>query len=59
MTRKIKYFRDLVIWKKGIEIVKDIYSLTNQKQRAVLSIHINIAEGFNRFHNKSTNNFYI
>jgi len=58
MTKKIKNFRDLDIWKKGIEIVKDIYktvgefpklelySLTNQMQRASLSIPTNIAEGF-------------
>jgi len=64
MTKKIKNFRDLDIWKKGIEIVKDIYkivrkfpklelySLTNQMQRASLSIPTNMAEGFNRFHNK-------
>ena len=64
MIKKIKNFRDLDIWKKGIEIVKDIYkivrefpklelySLTNQMQRASLSIPTNIAEGFNRFHNK-------
>ena len=64
MNKKIENFRDLDIWKKGIEIVKDInkterefpklelYSLTNQMQRASLSIPTNIAEGFNRFHNK-------
>jgi len=69
MNKKIKYFRDLDIWKKGIEIVKDIYiiarkfpklelySLTNQMQRASLSIPSNIAEGFNRFHNKEYKQF--
>ena len=69
MTKKIKNFRDLDIWKKGIEIVKDIYtivrkfpklelySLTNQMQRASLSIPTNIAEGFNRFHNKEYKQF--
>ena len=58
MIRKIKNFRDLDIWKKSIEVVKDIYktvsgfpklelySLTNQIQRASLSIPTNIAEGF-------------
>lgn len=55
MIKKIKNFRDLDIWKKGIKIVKDIYktvrkfpklelySLTNQMQRASLSIPTNIA----------------
>ena len=69
MDKKIKNFRDLDIWKKGIEIVKDIYktvkefpklelySLTNQMQRASLSIPSNIAEGFNRFHNKEYKQF--
>jgi len=69
MQKKIKNFRDLNIWKKGIEIVKDIYttvrkfpkielySLTNQMQRASLSIPTNIAEGFNRFHNKEYKQF--
>ncbi len=69
MIKKIKNFRDLDIWKKGIEIVKDIYktvrkfpklelySLTNQIQRASLSIPTNIAEGFNRFHNKEYKQF--
>ena len=69
MNKKIKNFRDLDVWKKGIEIVKDIYkivrkfpklelySLTNQIQRASISIPINIAEGFNRFHNKEYKQF--
>ena len=69
MDKKIKNFRDLDIWKKGIEIVKDIYkiakefpkselySLANQMQRASLSIPSNIAEGFNRFHNKEYKQF--
>ena len=58
MIKKIKNSIDLDIWKKGIEMVKDIYktvrgfpklelySLTNQMQRASLSIPTNIAEGF-------------
>ena len=28
MTEKIKNFQDLRIWQKGIEVVKDIYTLT-------------------------------
>ena len=69
MIKKIKNFRDLDIWKKSIEIVKDIYkivrkfpklelySLTNQIQRASLSISTNIAEGFNKFYNKEYKQF--
>ncbi len=69
MIKKIKNFRDLDIWKKGIEIVKDIYkiarefpklelyNLTSQMQRSSLSIPTNIAEGFNRFHNKEYKQF--
>lgn len=64
MSKKIKNFRDLDIWKKGIEIVKDVYEAVNdfpkqefyglaaQMQRCSVSIPSNIAEGFNRFHNK-------
>ena len=69
MTEKIRNFRDLEVWKKGIEIVKDVYGmmsafpkqelygLTNQMQRNSISIPSNIAEGFNRFHNKEYKQF--
>ena len=71
MTEKIKNFQDLRIWKKGIEIVKDVYmitkkypkeelySLTSQMRRSDLSIPSNIAEGFRRFLIKNISNFYI
>lgn len=61
---KIKDYEDLKIWQKGIEIVKDIYGLTDkfpkeemyglasQMKRAAISIPSNIAEGFERFHGK-------
>lgn len=67
--KKIKNFRDLNVWGKGIEIVNDVYSLTkdfpksemyglsSQIQRATVSIPSNIAEGFNRFHNKEYRQF--
>ncbi|MHB0945805.1 MAG: four helix bundle protein [Sedimentisphaerales bacterium] len=66
---KIRNFRDLDVWQKGIEIVKDvykaaesfpkqeIYGLTSQMQRCSVSIPSNIAEGFNRFHNKEYRQF--
>lgn len=66
---KIRNFRDLDVWRKGIEIVKDIYStvrrfpseesygLISQMRRSSVSIPSNIAEGFNRFHNKEYRQF--
>ena len=30
MIKKIKNFRDLDIWKKGLEIVKDIYKTVRE-----------------------------
>jgi four helix bundle protein len=62
MQNNIKSFRDLNIWQKGIDLVKDIYKetqhfpkeevygLTNQLQRAAISIPSNIAEGHIRQH---------
>jgi len=69
MEEKIKSFKDLKIWQKGIEIVTDIYtltkkfpkeelfSLTSQLRRSAISIPSNIAEGFKRFHNKEYKQF--
>ena len=63
VTQKIRNFRDLDVWKKGMEIVRDVYlitgafpkqeqyGLTSQIQRSSVSIPSNIAEGFNRLHN--------
>jgi four helix bundle protein len=69
MVEKIRNFRDLDVWKKGIELVKDVYAvastfprrelygLSSQMQRCSVSIPSNIAEGFNRFHNKEYRQF--
>lgn len=69
MVEKIKNFRDLDVWNKSIEIVKDVYktvdgfpkrevySLASQMRRSAVSIPSNIAEGFNRFHNKEYKQF--
>ena len=69
MEEKIKSFKDLRIWQKGIEIVEDsyrltktfpkeeLYGLTSQIRRASVSIPSNIAEGFKRYHNKEYKQF--
>ncbi len=58
---KIESFRDLKIWQKGIEIVKDVYTLTKdfpkeeiygltaQMRRSAISMPSNTAEGFKRY----------
>ena len=59
-------YKELVVWQKSIELVKEIYglvkllpkeetyALSDQMRRAVVSIPSNIAEGFAR---KSTKEF--
>ena len=59
-----KNYRDLVVWKRSIELVKEtyklmrflpkeeIYALSNQIRRAVVSIPSNIAEGNGRASSK-------
>ncbi len=56
----IKSYKDLLIWQKGIVIVKEIYllctdfpkneiyGLQSQMKRALISIPSNIAEGYDR-----------
>ena len=65
----IKNFRDLTIWQLGKELTLGIYQTTktfpreelfgiiSQMRRAAISIPSNIAEGFNRFHNKEYKRF--
>lgn len=66
---KIKTFRDLKVWQKGIELVKTIYKITkgfpkeelynlsSQMRRSAISIPANIAEGFRRRYSKEHKQF--
>lgn len=63
---KVRNYRDLLVWQKGIALVKQIYALTRtfpadekfglvaQMRRAMVSIPSNIAEGQSRH---TTNEF--
>jgi len=69
MNEKIRNFRDLDVWKLGKKLVVDVYKITqnlpkeetygliSQMRRAAISIPSNIAEGFNRFHNREYRQF--
>jgi len=69
VEEKINTFRDLRIWQKGIELVKEIYRITNhfpkeeqycltsQMRRAAVSVPTNVAEGFRRHHPKEYKQF--
>lgn len=64
-----KSFKDLIVWQKSkqlaISIYKltenfpksELYGLTNQMRRSVISISSNIAESYHRFHKKEKNQF--
>ncbi|MCF7917202.1 MAG: four helix bundle protein [Candidatus Omnitrophica bacterium] len=66
---KVKTYRDLNIWVKSVEFVKEvyiitvkfpkeeIYGLSSQMRRSVVSIPSNIAEGFRRQYNKEFRQF--
>ena len=66
----IKTFTDLIVWQKGhalvLEIYKitsffpkeELYGLTSQIKRAIISVTSNIAEGFVRYSKKEKVQFY-
>lgn len=67
---KIKNFKDLKVWQEGHKLVlllyiitkdfprEEIYGLTSQMRRAVVSVTSNIAEGFGRRSYKEKLQFY-
>lgn len=66
---KVKDYKDLKVWQKGIEIVdkiylitdkfpgNELYGLVSQMRRASVRIPSNIAEGFVRHHTKEYRQF--
>ena len=62
--QKIRNFKDLEIWQRGLDLATSVYSvtkafpkeevygLTSQMRRAAVSVPSNIAEGFNRRSNR-------
>ena len=62
-------YRDLIAWRKAMDLVKDVYrvtrsfprdelyGLTNQLRRAAISVPSNIAEGQARFSRKEFHHF--
>jgi len=67
--KKIESFEDLLVWQKGMEVVKQVYlvskdgelgrdfALRDQLRRGAISIPTNIAEGFERASRKEYVNF--
>src|SRR4030042_4370908 len=67
--KKVEGFEDLLVWQKGMEIVKQVYlisregelcrdfALRDQLRRAAISIPTNSAEGFERASRKEYVNF--
>ncbi len=68
-AKEIKSYKDLIVWQKSIELVveiyritklfpkEELYGITSQMRRAVVSIPSNIAEGYSRRHRKEYSQF--
>lgn len=66
---KTTTFKDLIVWQKSYQLVKEIYRITGnfpkeelyglsqQLRRAAIAIPSNIAEGYGRQHNKEYKQF--
>ncbi|MFA5239116.1 MAG: four helix bundle protein [Phycisphaerae bacterium] len=66
---KVKDYKDLKVWQKGIEIVdkvyiltakfpkEELYGLTLQMRKAAVSIPSNVSEGFVRGHTNEYRQF--
>lgn len=66
---RIRNYRDLLVWQKGVVLARDVYRLTRkfprferyglagQLQRAAVSVPSNIAEGHARQHTKEFRQF--
>ena len=64
--KKIESFEDLLVWQKGMDVVKQVYlisregelsrdfALRDQLRRAAISIPTNIAEGFDALPARNT-----
>lgn len=69
-SRKIKSFTDLIVWQQGHQLVLEIYTITKkfpkeelfgltmQIRKAIISFTSNIAEGFSRSSYKEKMQFY-
>ena len=70
-SKKIRNFKDLKIWREGVELVEQIYrttrkfpkeemyGLVSQLPRSVVSLPSNIAEGFTRRNSKEFKQFLL